>query len=481
MATIIGRKKEIAELNELYESDRAQFVAVYGRRRIGKTFLIDEALKDRITFRHAGMSPINDLGERNMIKEQLHNFFFSLQTHGWKEKEEPASWTEAFVMLEKLLMSMKGQGRQVVFMDEMPWMDTPRSNFISALEYFWNSWGCHRDNLMLIVCGSATSWILNNLINNHGGLYGRVTHEICLSPFTLSECEEYYEAKGIRMSRYDIVQAYMILGGVPFYLDYLRKDNSLAQNIDELFFSKKAKLRDELQRLLSSVFSNPEEMKKIITLLSTKRAGFTRKAISEKLGITTGKGLTEMLKALIASDFVIKYVPFGMSKRDIHYKLIDPFCKFYLKFVEGHDTLDTEFWSNNQTSQSIISWRGLAFEDVCLNHIDKIKAALGISGVITTQSAWAIEGDDDKQGTQIDLLINRRDNVVNMCEMKFYSDEFEVNEGYYRTIYRRIDTLMRQLPKRTSIHSTLITTYGLKYGKYSGCFIKVVTIDDLFK
>ena len=261
MAKIIGRNKEIAELHEIYNRNQAQFVVIYGRRRVGKTFLVNEAFKDRITFHHAGLSPIGDHGKRNLMKEQLQQFYFSLQIQGMPPSHCPKSWFEAFFMLEKLLQQKDDGTRQVVFLDELPWMDTPRSNFISAFEGFWNSWACSRDNLMLVVCGSATSWILDKLINNHGGLYGRVTREIKLTPFSLADCKAFYEDRGISMSDYDIVQSYMIFGGIPYYMDYFEPGLSLPQNIDKLFFSQGARLADVFYRLLSSVFGNPDDIK----------------------------------------------------------------------------------------------------------------------------------------------------------------------------------------------------------------------------
>ena len=481
MATIIGRKQEIAELQEIYARKQAQFVVVYGRRRVGKTFLINEALKGKITFHHAGLSPIDESGKRNMLKEQLQHFYYSLQLQGMKRSHRPKSWFEAFFMLEMLLQEKDDGKRQVVFLDELPWMDTPRSNFMSAFEGFWNNWACSRDNMMLVVCGSATSWILDNLINNHGGLYGRVSREMQLAPFTLAECKAFYKDRDIRFSDYDIVQSYMILGGIPYYMDYFERGLSLAQNIDRLFFLQTPRLADEFDRLLSSVFVNAADMRKIIMLLSKRRAGYSRQEIAEKTGIELGGGLSDLLKALKASGFIRRYIPFGQAKRNELYMLTDPFCKFYIHFVMGHDNIDTDFWTNNIMSQAIISWRGYAFEDVCLQHINQIKAALGIQGVITQQSAWTVRGDDETDGSQIDLIILRKDNTVNMCEMKYYSDEFSVSKSYNMTIVRRVNKLAEMLPKKTSIHPTLVTTYGLAYGEYSGTFVKVVTMEDLFK
>ena len=480
MAKIIGRTEEIVSMNRLYDSGKAELVAVYGRRRIGKTFLVDESLKGKISFRHAGLSPVDEQGKHNFLKDQLKHFYYSLQLHGMKKSKCPSSWQEAFFLLETHLQNTDNGGRQVVFLDELPWLDTPRSGFLTAFEGFWNSWGCHRDNLMVVVCGSANSWILDNLINNHGGLYGRVTYEIKLLPFTLKEMEMFFRERGIAISRYDIVQCNMILGGIPYYLNYFKRGKSLAQNIDALFFDDKATLKEEYDRLFSSIFTSPEELKKIVGVLASNRSGLTRDEISKKTGIEPNGYFTKMLKALIASDFVSRYVPFGEKKTCEHYKLIDPFCIFYLHFVASQNSLNADFWTLNQSSQSIVSWRGFAFEEVCLRHIGQIKAALGISGVVSRQSSWKTNGSGDVPGSQIDLLIERKDNVVNMCEMKFYNDEYVVSRAYERVLTSRFNALKECLPKRCAIHNTLITTYGLKYNEYSGVFQNVVTMDALF-
>lgn len=478
---IVGREKEINELIHLYNSDKAEFVAIYGRRRVGKTFLVDEALKGKITFRHAGLSPVENDSKKNNLKEQLKHFYYSLQIHGMEKKKCPTSWMEAFFMLSQLLEDKdNGKTRQVVFLDELPWMDTPRSGFITAFEGFWNTWACHRDNLMLVVCGSANSWMLDNLVNNHGGLYGRTTYEIKLSPFNLHECEEYFNQNGFKISRYDIVQSYMILGGIPFYLGYMDKRLSLAQNIDGMFFKRGARLGNEYDRLFSSVFSIPEEMKKIVSVLSTRNSGYTRQEILKKTGIDNSGYFSKMLEALISSDFVERYVPFGEKKRNTHYRLTDPFCLFYLRFVKNKKGVDGNFWEHNVTSPAINSWRGFAFEEVCFHHIPQIKQALGILGVITSQSSWSVKGDDDNDGTQIDMLIDRNDNVINMCEMKFYNEEFTVGKAYHSKIVHRLNVLSGMIPKRKAIHSTLITTFGLTHNEYSGDFQQVLTIDSLF-
>lgn len=478
---MIGRDREAEKLIELYDRKDAQFVAIYGRRRVGKTYLVDEVLKGRITFRHAGLSPM-ELSEQpaeRPMKKQLRAFYYSLITQGMKKDHYPEDWLEAFFMLEMFLQTIDDGSRQVIFFDELPWMDTPKSGFITGLEAFWNSWACHR-NVMVIVCGSATSWIQDKLINNHGGLYGRVTYEIKLEPFTLRECESLFRERGVRLSRYDIVQSYMIFGGIPYYLNYFQRGKSLAQIVDEMFFQRGAKLITEYDRLFSSIFSNPEMMKTIVRVLCTRSKGFTRKELSGNTGYSDGGTLTKALSALIASDFVIKYIPFGCGKRDEHYKLIEPFCIFYLRFVDKTDILPDMFWQQNTTSQNINTWRGYAFENVCFNHIEQIKYALGISGVSAAYSAWT-KRTGEEGGTQIDLIISRKDNVVNMCEIKFYSDLFAVDKNYDLLLRHRRTLLNEEIPKKNIVHATLITTYGIKDNEYRWAFDNVITLDDLFE
>lgn len=483
MDKVIGRNKETEALERLYNSSKAELVAVYGRRRVGKTYLVDTCFKNKFSFKHAGVSPIESKGMKyqSLLQIQLMQFYNSLVTFGWKQEKIPTNWMEAFLYLELLLQEKDTGDKQVVFLDELPWMDTHGSGFITAFEGFWNSWACSRDNLLVIICGSATSWIYDKLINNYGGLYGRVTYQMKLKPFILKECEQLFESKHIKMSRYDITQAYMMTGGIPYYLNYFEPGLSLAQNINELFFADNCKLFDEYNRLFSSIFNNPNSIKEIIKFLSKRSIGYTRKEISSNLGKAANGHLTKALNAMIASDFIIKYVPFGYSKKEEYYKLVDPFCLFYLKFIEDKTSLDKDFWIQNTNSQSVISWRGFAFENVCFNHIDNIKKALGIVGVSTTQSAWCKKGNENESGTQIDLIIRRRDNIVNLCEAKFYSGEFTVTKEYDLKIRNKINALNELISKKEAIHTVLITTEGVVDNAYKWIFEKVITLDDLFE
>ena len=474
-----GRTKETKELNDLYDSGKAELVAIYGRRRVGKTFLVNELFADRMTFRHAGLSPADD--EAMSSKKQLNHFYHSLLLHGMKKSRCPADWLEAFFMLEKLLMEMDDGSRQLVFFDELPWLDTPKSGFMTAFEGFWNTWGCCRKNLMVVVCGSASSWVLDKLVNNHGGLYGRVTYEIKLSPFTLKECEEYFLSRNVILSRYDVVQCAMCLGGIPYYLGYVKGTLSLEQNIDGLFFGTDAKLKGEYDRLFASVFSNPEQMKEIIEFVSKKNAGFYRNEIAEGLKKSEGGLLTKNLGALIESGFVEKYYPFGEGRKMARYRLADPFCIFYIHFVKNSERLSQAFWKSGGRSPAISSWRGFAFENICFGHIKQIKDALGITGVYTTQSSWSIKGDGESRGMQVDMIIDRDDNIVNLCEIKFYGDSFTVDKGYYMTMMERRTALEGLVPRKKAVRNVLITTMGLKKNEYASVFSNVLTLDELFK
>ena len=333
---------------------------------------------------------------------------------------------------------------------------------------------------MLVVCGSATSWILGNFGRSNGGLYDRVTCEMKILPFTLKECEDYFASENIELSRYDIVQSYMVFGGIPYYLSYFRKGFSFEANTDKILFGRNPKLKDEFNRLFNAIFSNPEDCKKIIRQLATKHSGFTREEIAKRTKLPLGGGLSDTLKALAESDFILRYSPYGEHRNVERYKLIDNFCLYWLKFVEPNNA-DANFMTDNITSDIMRSWRGVAFEEACWQHITQIKRALEIGGVKSSLSAWSVRGDDEQDGVQIDLLISRADNVVNLCEMKFTSDEYTISKDEERKLRTRIEALKKTLTAKQTVHLTMITTYGVAYGKHAGVIQKQLTMDDLFR
>lgn len=477
MALIIGRKEEQKELRWLYEQNEAKFVAVYGRRRVGKTFLIRETFENEFAFYHTGLSPVELQGE-NLKTAQLEAFANSLRRYGLAVNRKPSTWGQAFEMLIELIMSKPKDTRQVIFIDEMPWMDTPKSGFITAFESFWNGWASAQPEILLVVCGSSSSWIMDNLINSPGGLYDRVDTEIQLQPFTLKETEQMLEMKGVEMSRYDIMELYMAVGGIPYYLNQLKPGLSASEQIDHMFFARNAKLGNEYERLFNSTFANPELIESIVRFLSGRHGGYSRDDISKKINVQ-GKTLTQLLRSMCVSNFIEKYQPFGCNARQLQYRLVDHFCWFWLKQVEGKSRPE-HYWRDNCTSPATRAWRGIAFEELCMTHVEQMKAALGISGVATEHSPWIVPATEEQRGGQVDLILTRKDNMVHVCEMKCYDDLYQISQEEELKLRHRLSLVRENVKKRQSVQATLVTTFGLKQGKYSGIYTQTVLLDNLF-
>lgn len=362
-------------------------------------------------------------------------------------------------------------------------MDTPRSNFISGLEHFWNSWASARRDILLIACGSATSWIVNKLINNHGGLHNRLTNKILLHPFTLSECEKFSDQNKLGLSRYQLVETYMIMGGIPFYWSLLNRELSMAQNIDNLFFNQDTEgLSHEYELLYASLFNNPQPYMQVVSALATKRRGLNREEIVKHSGIPTGGDLSRYLNELEWCGFIRKYNCLGKQSKDALYQLIDNFTIFYFQYLRGKKNNDAHFWTNNIGSALHRSWSGIAFERVCLQHITQIKEALGISGVLSSVYSWRTEADKEKgiDKTQIDLLIDRNDGVINLCEMKFSAQEYVVSEDEEMKLRRRRGNFIEATHTKKAVHITLVTPYGLKQNPHSGIAQNEITLKNLF-
>ena len=470
---IIGREQEIRILTDALLDDSSHFIAVYGRRRIGKTFLVRESYGYRFTFQHAGIY-------NGTLQEQLESFENSVKDAGGNAKKRK-NWLEAFEDLKDLIRNST-EKKKVIFLDELSWMDTHGSDLIKALENFWNGWASGRKDIILIVCASATSWILSRIIHNKGGLYNRLTGQIHLGAFTLHECEEYVQANGLALNRIQIMQYYMIFGGVPYYWTFLKKGLSLSQNIDEILFAENAPLKNEFQYLYASVFKRPAPYIRIIHALASKKSGMTREEIISASGLKNSGGLTTKLEELESCGFIRKYTAFGMKKKNAVYQLIDCFTLFYYQFLANHPA-DEHFWSSQINTPRINTWMGLAFERVCLLHVPQIKKKLGISGVHTDVNSWYIKSDPDKgiHGSQIDLLIVRKDQVINLCEMKYSNTDYTITRKADEDIQNRIHDLIAGTGTKYAVYPTLITTYGLVENSYSGNIQSVVTMNDLFE
>lgn len=475
---MVGRILEKQLLQRAIHRQQAQIVVVYGRRRVGKTFLINEFFNNNFAFKHTALSPFDLQSPKKQLAQQLNEFYYSLKTYGLCCSSAPTSWNEAFHMLQELLDSKADGSNQVIFIDELPWMDTPKSGFVSAFEHFCNDWCSAREYVKLIICGSATSWIYDEMLNNKGGLYGRVTSSIYVKPFTLKECEDLFREEGFYLDKYDIVQAYMAFGGIPYYLTQFREDLSVVQNIDYLLFNPDSLLYEEFDRLFASQFANPELLKAIIESVGKKRGGLTRAEIISSLKCSSGGNLSKAIQALEKSRLITSYKPFG--ERITKYRLSDQFCYFYLHHVKPNKN-NSSFWQTHYNSPAMYNWLGLAFEEVVFDHIAQVKLALGISGVMSAESAWSVDQSDSESGMQIDLIIDRADRVIDVCEIKFCNDEYVVNSSYSRVIMSRMEKTSQLFKGKRSVQSVLVTTYGLKKNEYSSRFQKVITLEDLFR
>lgn len=471
---LIGRIKEQNELLEAYRAAESKFIVVYGRRRVGKTYLVRQTFKDHISFAHSGQANAK-------LNEQLFGWCASLKDAGMEVNKLPKSWLEAFELLKEHIRKSKAK-KKVIFIDELPWLDTPKSRFVNALEFFWNGWASGRDDVLLIVCGSATSWIVNKIFKNHGGLHNRVTNQIYLKPFTLNECEEYSHSLNLSYSRLDVLEGYMVMGGIPYYWSLLEPGYSMAQNIDRLFFADKGKLRYEFNELYHSLFRNPENYITIVQILGKNNAGLTRDELIDKSKIENGGNLSKQLEDLEHCGF-IQYLntPSNKKYRGV-YKLIDNFTLFYLKYMRENSTNDESFWTNNYNSSVRLSWVGIAFERVCFQHIRQIKEALQIGGVLSNVYSLNIKAaNSNGRGAQIDMIIDRNDNTINLCEMKFSNKPFTIDKEYQRNLLNKIESVQEYSNNKKTIILTMITIYGIEKNGYWNIVQKEVTIDDLFK
>ena len=469
---IIGRKEEQQILHSAVQSENSEFVAVYGRRRVGKTYLIRETFGYKFTFQHTGLAKGN-------TKEQLFSFAISLRDAGYDDCPIPQSWLEAFSLLSTYLKNSTDE-KKIVFLDELPWMDTPRSNFISAFEHFWNGWVSARKDIVLIICGSATSWIINKVINDHGGLHNRVTKQIALQPFTLKECEMFAQSKGLEMSRYQLAECYMVFGGIPYYWSLLEKGLSLAQNIDKIIFAKNGKLSNEFNQLYASLFKSPEQYIDIVTALGKKKVGMTREEIIAATDKYSNGALSKVLDELEYCGFIRKYNGFDKKSKQAIYQLIDNYTLFYFKFIQQNENNDEHFWSASIDSAMHRAWSGLAFERLCMAHTQQIKAALGIAGVLSNVYSWRKGADEMSDGAQIDLLIDRKDQVINLCEMKYSLSEYVIDAEYEQKLRNKKSVFIDTTNTRKAVHLTMVTTFGIKANAHSGIVQNEITLEDLF-
>jgi uncharacterized protein len=465
----IGRETEIKELNKCLHSDRSHFVAVYGRRRVGKTFLIKSFFKNKFAFYATGLADAKK-------QTQLENFNLALKKYKQPDAlplPEASNWLNVFNNLIALL-EQNQDPKKVVFLDELPWMETRNSGFVTALEFFWNSWASSREDVILIICGSASWWIIDKIINNKRGLYNRVTNRIKVEPFTLKETKAFLESRGGNYNHYQIIQLYMVFGGVPFYLDNLDMQESAAMNIDRLCFGKKAIMKSEYNQLFASLFNSPERHLAVIEALTHKKIGLFKEDILKQTGMSDGGGFSIVLDELEECNFIRKYYKIGNTKRDAIYQLVDNYTLFYHKFIKKSNSLDDEFWLNMLNTHDYFAWAGNAFEIVCLQHAKEIKHGLGISGVQSKIYSWA------NPSSQIDMVIDRKDQVINLIEAKFSIDSFTITKSYAENLRKKMAEFMAETQTKKSVWLVMVSVFGMANSPYNDLVQKDLNMDIFF-
>lgn len=455
MAKIVGRTAEIKLLKEALDSNQSELIAIYGRRRIGKTYLIRNCYSNNMVYEVTGL-------HNGSMADQLINFSNEISKNTrLKNAGPPKTWFEAFARLEAYLDKLKSKKKKVVFIDEFPWMATPKSKFLMAFEHFWNTYCTKRNDLTVVICGSAASYMVQKIIKNKGGLHNRITRKIRLLPFTLNETEKFLASREIKFTRYDIAQLYMALGGVPHYLEKVQKGLSVSQNLDYLCFHKDGVLREEFKQLYASLFDGSDRHIKLIKTLARSNKGLTRNELIKNSGIPSGGDFTQKLDELTESGFVTEY-PYYQNKIQLTlYRLSDEYSKFYLKFIENNRNSGEGIWQRLSNSTSYKSWSGFVFETLCLKHIQQIKKTLGIDKIYSTNYSWF------NPHAQIDLLIDRDDNVINLCEMKFHHTSYTLDKAHYLNLKNKVSELQKETKTRKNVFITMISTHGMKENEYS--------------
>ena len=470
---LIGREKEQQRLLQAVGEEDSMFVALYGRRRVGKTYLIRETFNNSFTFYHTGLA-------KSPMKKQLAAWRLSLREYGLKKAALPNTWLDAFEALKEIIRQSK-EPKKIIFIDELPWMDTQRSGFIPALENFWNGWASARKDVVLIVCGSATSWIIKKILKNKGGLHNRVNTKIHLQPFTLNECERYATHRKLGMNRRQLMECYMIMGGIPYYWSKLERSLSLTQNIDNLFFDPDGELHDEFDALYASLFKNPDPYITVVQTLGSKRTGMTRDELIHEAHLQDNGRLSEILQDLETCGFIRKYTNFGLKTKGAVFQLIDSYTLFYYRFIQQNTGGDEYFWSRQTGSPIYYNWCGLAFERVCLLHVKQIKEALSIYGTISRVCSWYQPSTSERKGAQIDLIIDRDDNVIDICEMKYTKQPYEMTSEEEQKVQNRRSCLIAETGTDKAVHLILVSANGVKQNSYSDEFQAVITLEALFE
>jgi hypothetical protein len=484
---VVGRDHEIKILENLLTSSKPEFLAVYGRRRVGKTFLIREFFKaqqDVIFFNVSGAKNAPLTEQINHFMQQMGAVFY-----GGAELKASKGWDQAFEKLTKAFEIRPPDKKIVLFFDELPWMATKNSKLLSTLDYYWNQHWSNHKNLKLIICGSSASWIIQKIINSRGGLHNRITEKIALEPFNLTDTECFLHHSGIQLNRSQILQIYMAMGGIPYYLSKIKKGMSAAQIIESLAFSKKSFLLEEFDNLFSSLFEDGEVHEKLVKIIGKHRYGIGQRNLLQKAGkSTSGGGGVKKLKELEDAGFIERFKPLYHQKKGIYYRLIDEYTIFYLKWIEPirdelqSQSLEPGNWQALQNTPEWYAWAGYAFEAVCYKHISAIRQRLAL-GVTALASSWRFSPTKGtpEHGAQIDLLFDRKDGAITLCEIKYTNEPFALTKEHWEALNRKIKVFTEKTQTKKQIFLALISANGIKPTLYSEEFISgLVILEDLF-
>lgn len=482
---ITGRRKEQELLLELIESNKSEFIAVYGRRRVGKTYLIKNLMSSFscVFFHVTGIQKGTVQIQLKEFAKQIGNAFYQSPSIVPQK-----NWFDTFEDLTDAINEVPKDQTVVLFFDEFPWMATPRSKILVALELYWNRYWVFDKRIKLIICGSSTSWIINNIINNKGGLHNRVTRTINLQPFSLHETESYLKEHRIKLNHKQILDLYTVLGGVPLYWSFIRKGRSAHQCIDELCFQKNGPLVNEFERLFESLFEDPKPYVELIRFIADHRYGIGQAELIALSKQPNGGGTIDRLHQLEEAGFVTSLVPYGHKDRGVYYVMDDEYSLFYLRWIEPHlktiakKETNEGFWLSLSNQSSWKAWAGYAFESICYKHINQIRRALHIDpGARAGTWRYSPRIKDEQAGAQIDLLFDRLDGTITLCEIKCSEHQFAIDKSCHQELLRKMEIFKKQTRTKKQLFFSMITTMGLKKTMYSEEIISTeATLEDLF-
>ncbi|NOQ73435.1 MAG: AAA family ATPase [Crocinitomix sp.] len=459
---LVGRKNQLKSVDLILKSKKSEFVAVVGRRRVGKTYFIEAAFQKNICFRLTGI-------QDGTLAEQLTSFAIKMAEHMGNPfvPTPPENWQQSFYQLKAYLKSLDKKRKRVIFIDELPWIATPRSGFLKMLAHFWNDYLSKEKHFVLVVCGSATAWITNNVINDKGGLHNRISHTIHLRPFDLAETKAFLESKKIALPDQEITKLYMAMGGIPYYLENIRKGETAATTIERMCFHPEGILKKEYNNLYRALFYNYRDHQKIIKVLAKSKKGLTREDLLKKSKVVDGGTFNRTMEDLILSNFIAEYNPFNKIKRGSLYRLEDEYSIFYHRFIQPNMKYAKGMWLQLSNGQAYKSWTGYAFESLCFKHIDNIKEALGIAAVYTQVSSYQLSGNKKRKGFQIDLVIKRSDNAIHLCEVKYYDGNFKMDGPYAARLNERKKLFRESTGTNAALFTTLIVNNDLMANEHA--------------